>query len=146
MATSISYFLSTVRQHIVTLKDKVIRPSFSVTDFSPAIFKVILQTFNHEDIRGHLKRCWNVPLGKYDVQELRSKSFLRFCSSHLIKAFSRSLPAARVQKDVRKKVLHMFALFINFGDFEMSYTYFNVSYMFSVAHKSLMQRIFLKNF
>ena len=102
-ATSISYFLGTLRQHIVTLKDKVIRPSFFVTDFSPAIFNAILQAFNHEDIRGHLKRCWNVLLRKYDMQELRSRSFLRFCSSHLMKAFSKSLIVAQVKKDVRKK-------------------------------------------
>ncbi|CAF3905538.1 unnamed protein product, partial [Rotaria sp. Silwood1] len=47
-ATSISYFLGSLRQHIVTLKDKVIRPSFFVTDFSPAIFNAILQACNHE--------------------------------------------------------------------------------------------------
>jgi hypothetical protein len=112
-ATSISYFLGTLRQHIVTLKDKVIRPSFSVTDFSSAIFNTILQIFNHENIRGHLKRCWNVFLRKYDAEELRSRSFLRFCCSHLMKAFSRSLSAAKVAKAVRKKVMHVLALFDN---------------------------------
>jgi len=56
-ATSISYFLGTLRQNIVTLKEKVVRLSFFVTDFSPGILNAILQTFNHEDIRGHLKRC-----------------------------------------------------------------------------------------
>jgi hypothetical protein len=78
-ATSISYLLGTLRQYIVTLKDKIIRPSFFVTNFFPAIFNAILQIFNHEDIRGHLKRCWNVILRKYDVKELHSRSFLRFC-------------------------------------------------------------------
>ncbi|CAF2901918.1 unnamed protein product [Rotaria sp. Silwood2] len=73
-ATSISYFLGTLRQGIVTLKAKVVRPSFFVTDFSPAIFNAILHTFNHEDIRGHLKRCWNVLLRKYDAKQIRSKS------------------------------------------------------------------------
>ncbi|CAF3100169.1 unnamed protein product, partial [Rotaria sp. Silwood2] len=69
-ATSISYFLGTLRQGIVTLKAKVVRPSFFVTDFSPAIFNAILHTFNHEDIRGHLKRCWNVLLRKYDAKQI----------------------------------------------------------------------------
>jgi hypothetical protein len=120
-ATSISYFLGTLRQDIVTLKDKVVRPSFFVTDFSPAIFNAILQTFNHEDIRGHLKRCWNVMLRKYDVKELRSRSFLRFCCSHIMHAVGRSLSAANVAKGIRKKVMHVFALFINCGELEMSF-------------------------
>ncbi len=130
-ATSISYFLGTLRQHIVTLKDKVIRPSFFVTDFSPAIFNAILQTFNHENIRSHLKRCWNVFLRKYDAEELRSRSFLRFCCSHLMKAFSRSLSAAKLAKAVRKKVMHVLALFVNYSEFKMSYKLFQrVLYMF----------------
>jgi hypothetical protein len=120
-ATSISYFLGTLRQDIVTLKDKVVRPSFFVTDFSPAIFNAILQTFNHEDIRGHLKRCWNVMLRKYDVKELRSRSFLRFCCSHIMHAVGRSLSAANVAKGIRKKVMHVFALFINCGELKMSF-------------------------
>jgi hypothetical protein len=122
-ATSISYFLGTLRQDIVTLKDKVVRPSFFVTDFSPAIFNAILQTFNHEDIRGHLKRCWNVILRKYDAKELRSRSFLRFCCSHMIHAFARSLSAANIAKEIRKKVMHIFALFINCGELELSYKF-----------------------
>jgi hypothetical protein len=120
-ATSISYFLGTLRQSIVTLKDQVVRPSFFVTDFSPAIFNAILQTFNHEDIRGHLKRCWNVTLRKYDANELRSRSFLRICCSHMMHAFARSLSAANVVKEIRKKVMHIFALFINCGELEMSF-------------------------
>ncbi|CAF4112966.1 unnamed protein product [Didymodactylos carnosus] len=122
-ATSISYFLGTLRQHIVTLKDKVIRPSFFVTDFSPAIINAILQTFNHEDIHGHLKRCWNVILRKYDAKEIRTRSFLRFCCSHVMNAFARSLSAANVGKEIRKKVMHVFALFINCGEFEMSFKF-----------------------
>jgi hypothetical protein len=121
----------TLRQHIVTLKNKVIRPSFFVTDFSPAIFNAILQAFNHEDIRGHLKRCWNVILRKYDTKELRSRSFLRFCCSHLMNAFAASLSTANVAKRIRKKVMHIFALFINCGEFEMSYEFLSrVLYMF----------------
>ena len=34
-ALSIFMFLGGLRQHIVTLEDKVVRPSFFVTDFSP---------------------------------------------------------------------------------------------------------------
>ena len=119
--TSISYFLGTLRQNIVTMKDKVVRPSFFVTDFSPAIFNAILLAFNHEDIRSHLKRCWNVMLRKYDAKELCSKSFLRFCCSHMMHAFARSLSAANVAKHIRKKVMHIFALFINCGELEMSF-------------------------
>jgi hypothetical protein len=95
-ATSISYFLGNLRQDIVTLKDKVVRPSFFVTDFSPAIFNAILQTFNHEDICSHVKR-------KHDAKELCSRSFLRFCCSHMMNAFARSLSAANVAKTMRKK-------------------------------------------
>jgi hypothetical protein len=121
--TSISYFLGTLRQNVVTMKDKVVRPSFFVTDFSPAIFNAILLAFNHEDIRSHLKRCWNVILRKYDAKELRSKSFLRFCCSHMMHAFARSLSAANVAKDIRKKVMHIFALFINCGELELSFKF-----------------------
>ncbi|CAF1509386.1 unnamed protein product, partial [Adineta ricciae] len=122
-ATSISYFIGNLRQHVVTLVDKVIRPSFFVTDFSPALFNAILQTFNHEDIRSHLKRCWNVVLRKYDAKELRSRSFLRFCCSHVMNACARSLSAANVAKGIRKKVMHVFALFINCGELELSFRF-----------------------
>ena len=129
--TSISYFLGTLRQNIVTMKDKPIRPSFFVTDFSPAIFNAILLAFNHEDIRSHLKRCWNVTLRKYDAKELRPKSFLRFCCSHMMHTFARSLSAAKVAKDIRKKLLHIFALFINCGELELSFKFLKrVLYMF----------------
>ena len=104
-ATSISYFLGTLRQQIVSIKDKVIRPSFFVTDFSPAIFNAILQTFHHEAIHRHLKRCWNVVLRQYDTKQLRSRSFFRFCCSHIMKAFARSLTAANVVKDIKKKAI-----------------------------------------
>jgi hypothetical protein len=134
-ATSISYFLGNLRQHVVTLVDKVSRPSFFVTDFSPAIFNAILQTFNHEDIRGHLKRCWNVMLRKYDAKELRSRSFLRFCCSHMMNAFARSLSAANVAKGIRHKVMHVFALFINCGELEISFKFLKrVLYMFGNPH------------
>ena len=122
-ATSISYFLGTLRQQIVSIKDKVIRPSFFVTDFSPAIFNAILQTFNHEDIHSHLKRCWNVVLRQYDTKQLRSRSFLTFCCSHIMKAFARSLAAANVVKDIREKLLHIFALFVNCGELEVSFKF-----------------------
>ena len=134
-ATSISYFVGNLRQYVVTLVDKVIRPSFFVTDFSPAIFNAILQTFNHEDIRGHLKRCWNVILRKYDVKELRSLSFLRICCSHMMKAFSRSLCAASVAKRIRKNVMHVFALFVNCGELEMAFKFLKrVLHLFGNPH------------
>ncbi|CAF1459793.1 unnamed protein product [Adineta steineri] len=123
-AISISYFIGNLRQYTVTIVDKVIRPSFFVTDFSPAIFNAILQTFNHEDIRSHLKRCWNVLLRKYDAKELRSLSFLRICCSHMMHAFARSLSAAHVEKGIRKNILHVFALFINCGELEIAFKFF----------------------
>ena len=134
-ATSISYFLGTLRQHIVTLNNKVVRPSFFVTDFSPAIFNAILQSFNHEDIRAHLKRCWNVIQRKYDVVELRSKSFVRFCCSHMMHTFARSLSAANVAKRTRKNVMHVFALFINCGELELAFKFLRrVLHMFGNPH------------
>ena len=134
-ATSISYFLGTLRQHIVTLNDKVVRPSFFVTDFSPAIFNAILQAFNHEDIHGHLKRCWKVIQRKYDVVELRSKSFVRFCCSHMMHTFARSLSAANVAKGTRKNVMHVFALFINCGELELAFKFLKrVLHMFGDPH------------
>ena len=134
-ATSISYFLGTLQQHIVTLNNKVVRPSFFVTDFSPAIFNAILQAFNYEDIRAHLKRCWNVIQRKYDVVELRSKSFVRFCCSHMMHTFARSLPAANVAEGTRKNVMHLFALFINCGELELVFKFLKrVLHMFGNPH------------
>ena len=141
-ATSISYFIGNFRQHVVTLVDKVIRPSYFVTDFSPAIFNAILQTFNHEDIRGHLKRCWNVLLRKYDAKELRSRSFIRFCCSHMMNSFARSLSAAKVEKKIRHKVMHVFALLINCGELEMSYKLLKrVLHMFGNPHATDAEKV-----
>ncbi|CAF4192515.1 unnamed protein product [Rotaria sp. Silwood2] len=102
-ATSISYFLGSLRQHIVTIKDKVIRHSFFVTDFSPAIFNAILQAFNHEDIRGHLEQCWNVILRKYDAKQIpKTRKSARILQASLPKAIETldSSPVRRVRKIV----------------------------------------------
>ena len=53
-------------KHIVTLRDKLVRPSVFVTNLSSVVFNSVLQAFNHEDIRAHLKRCWDVMLRKCD--------------------------------------------------------------------------------
>ena len=145
-ATSISYFLGTLRQGIVTLNDKVVRPSFFVVDFSPAIFNAILQAFNHEDIHAHLKRCWNVIHRKYDAKELRSRSFLRLCCSHIMHAFARSLSAANVAKRTRRSVMHVFALFINCGELELSFKFLKrLLHMFGNPHATDAEEI-LKRF
>ena len=134
-ATSISYFLGTLRQHIVTLNNKVVRPWFFVTDFSPAVFNAILESFNHEDIRAHLKWSWNVIQRKYDAVELCSKSFVRFCCSHMMHTFARSLSTANVAKATRKSVRHVFALFINCGELELAFKFLKrVLHMFGNPH------------
>ena len=120
--TSISYFFGTPRQHIVTLRKEVIRPSF----LSPIFLRqylILFYSFSHEDMHGHLKCCWNVILRKYDAKEIHSGSFLRICCSHAMNVFARSLSAAKVPKDIRKKVLHIFALSINCGELEMSFKF-----------------------
>ena len=102
------------------MNDEVVRSSFFVTDVSPAIFNAILQAFNHEDIRALLKRCWTVILPKYDAKELRFRSFLRFCCSHMMNAFARSLSAANAAKGTRRNVMHVFTLFIDCGESDLS--------------------------
>ena len=39
----------------------------------------------------------------------------------MMHAFARSLSAANVAKEIRKKLMHLFALFINCGDLELSF-------------------------
>ena len=111
-----------------------------------AIFNAILQTFNHEDIRSHLKRCWNVILLKYDAKELRSRSFLRFCCCHIMNTFARSLSAANVAKGIRKRVTHIFTLFINRANLKCYSNFSNVFYICLVTRKLLMLRRFFRCF
>jgi len=109
---SISYFLGNVAHEITEFKKKTILPSFFVIDFSASLMNSILQAFNGENINTHLNRCWNVLNRNYDTLQLRSLSFIHLCCSHVIHAIARSLNAARIDKKIRRGVLHIFAFIL----------------------------------
>jgi len=118
---SISYFFGHLAHQISQVKCRLVLPSFFVIDFSAAIMNSILQAFNGENINTHLKRCWNVLSGKYNAQELRSLSFIHFCCCHVIHAIARSLTAARIDKKIRRGVLHIFAFILCGNDIKQLY-------------------------
>ena len=80
-----------------------------------------------------------------DTKQLRSRSFLRLCCSHIVKAFARSLAAANVVKDIRKKLLHIFALFVNCDELEVSFKFLKrVLDMFGSPHATDVEDILQK--
>jgi hypothetical protein len=81
----------------------------------------ILLSFNGENINTHLKRSWNVLSGKYNAQQLQSLSFIHFCCCHVIHAIARSLTAARIDKKIRRGVLHIFAFILCGNDMKELY-------------------------
>jgi len=118
---SISYFLGHVAHHISQVNGKLILPSFFIIDFSAALMNSILLSFNGENINTHLKRSWNVLSGKYNAQQLQSLSFIHFCCCHVIHAIARSLTAARIDKKIRRGVLHIFAFILCGNDMKELY-------------------------
>ncbi|CAF2096636.1 unnamed protein product [Rotaria magnacalcarata] len=109
---SICTFLDNLAESITVVNKKPILPSFFIIDFSAALMNAILKTFNVENINNHLNRCWNVISGKYTAQEVRSLSFIHLCCCHVMHAIARSLTAARIDKKLRKAILHVFAIIL----------------------------------
>jgi hypothetical protein len=118
---SIAYFFGNLVYNIKEVKSKLILPSFFVIDFSAALMNAILQVFNEQNINAHLNRCWNVLSGKYNTQQLRSSSFIHLCCCHVIHAIARSLTAARIDKKIRRGVLHIFAFILCGNDIKQLY-------------------------
>ena len=111
-AMSINIFLGSVAQSIAQVRGEVIGPSFFVIDFSAAIMNAVLLAFNAQNIQAHLNRCWNVINKKYDTRQLRSLSFIHFCCCHVMHAVAKNLTDARIDKELRERVLHVFALIL----------------------------------
>lgn len=109
---SISYFFGNVAERITEVGGKLIRPSFFIIDFSAALLNAVLQAYNYENINTHLNRCWNVINKKYNAQQIRSLSFIHFCCCHVIHAIARSLSVLRIEKKMRRSVLHIFAIIL----------------------------------
>ena len=118
---TIAHFLGNLAYDISQIKRKLVRPSFFVIDFSAALLNAILLTFNEENINSHLNRCWNTICGKYNRAEVRSLSFIHFCCCHVIHAIARSLTAARIDKKIRRGVLHIFAFILCGNDMKQLY-------------------------
>lgn len=118
---SIGFFFCNLAHSITEVEGKLILPSFIVIDFSAALMNAALQAFNYESINTHLNRCWNVLQSKYDARELRSLSFIHLCACHVIHAMARGLTAARVDKKIRRAVLHIFALVLCNNDIDILY-------------------------
>ena len=111
-AMSINIFLGSVAQSIAQVRGEVIGPSFFVIDFSAAIMNAVLLAFNSQNIQAHLNRCWNVINKKYDTRQLRSLSFIHFCCCHVMHAVAKNLTDARIDKELRERVLYVFALIL----------------------------------
>ena len=118
---SISYFFGNLGNSIIKVKRKLILPSFFIIDFSAALMNSILQSFNMENINTHLNRCWNVISGKYNAAELRSLSFIHLCCCHVIHAIARSLNATRIDKTIRRGILHIFVFMLCDNDINRLY-------------------------
>lgn len=111
-AMSITIFLGSVAQSIKQVSKRLVRPSFFVTDFSPAIINATLLAFNSESIDAHLHRCWNVIGKKYNIRQLKSLCFIHLCCCHVMHAIGKNLTDNHIDKAIREKVLYIFALLI----------------------------------
>ena len=89
-AASITSYFNCVRSKLA-LRCKTARPSFVVIDFSAALLNSVLSSFNVENTRNNLHRCFNTINFAYDTSQLRDMTFVRLCCAHVMKAFSRSL-------------------------------------------------------
>jgi hypothetical protein len=118
---SISFFFGKLVHNITQFKKKTVLPSFFIIDFSAATMNSILLAFNEENINTHLNRCWNALCGKYNTVQLRSLSFIHFCCCHVIHAIARSLNASRIDKKIRRGILHIFAFILCGNDIKQLY-------------------------
>ena len=118
---SITIFLGTLAQSIKQVGKKLIRPSFFVTDLSPAIINATLLAFNTETIQAHLNRCWNVIDKKYNSRPLKSSCFIHLCCCHVMHAIAKNLTDSEVDKSIRESVLYIFALLLCETDMDKMY-------------------------
>lgn len=110
--TSINIFLGSLVQSIRQVSKRLVRPSFFITDFSPAIINATLLAFNAENIQAHLNRCWNVIGEKYNIRQLKSSCFIHLCCCHVMHAIAKNLTDNRIDTTIRESVLYIFALLI----------------------------------
>jgi hypothetical protein len=111
-AVSITSYFNCVRSNLA-LRSKTARPSFVVIDFSPALLNGVLNSFNIENIRNHLRRCMNTLDRAYDTSQLRNMTFVKLCCSHVMKAFSRSLHKIENSREARHQLMTLFAVLLN---------------------------------
>jgi hypothetical protein len=118
---SIIYWLLIVRRGIATVKKRFIRPTYIVIDFSPALLNATLLSINSTNIQSYLRWCFNVIHKNYTSEQLYSVSCIRFCCSHVMHAFTRSLSKIKMSKNVRRKATMAFAILLNGNEFEQIY-------------------------
>ncbi len=119
--TSITNWLSTVRRGIVAAKNRFIRPSYIVIDFSPALLNASLLAINNTNIHAYLRWCFNAIQKNYTSDQLYSMSCIRFCCAHVMHAFTRSLSKIKINKNIRKKAATVFGILLNCNEFNQAY-------------------------
>jgi hypothetical protein len=111
-AASITSYFNLMRARLA-LRSKVARPSFVVIDCSPALLNSVLSSFNVQNVHNYLRQCMNTLDRAYDTSQLRTMTFVRFCCSHVMKAFSRSLFQIEKSKEARRNIMTLFAVLLN---------------------------------
>lgn len=120
-AASILGWLGIVRRDVAAVKDYFVRPSYIVIDFSPALLNAILKIFNDTNIQSYLRWCFNVIQKNYTSKQLYSMSCVRFCCSHTMHAFTRSLSKIKIDKIIRFKATMLFGILLNCNELQQIY-------------------------
>ena len=110
-ASITSYFNCVLSK--LALRNKTVRPSFVVIDFSSALLNSALAAFNTENIHTYLRRCNNIIDRSYSTSQLKNVTLIRLCCSHAMKAFARSLYRIEPSKDARRRLMSLFAILLN---------------------------------
>jgi hypothetical protein len=102
-------------------KDRFIRPSYIVINFSPALLTATLLTINNTTINFDLRWCFNAIQKNYISNQLHSMSFIRFCCAHVMYVFTWSLSKIKIGKNIRKKATIVFGILLTCNEFHQAY-------------------------
>ncbi len=116
-AASITSYFNLVRARLA-LRSKVARPSFVIIDCSAAMLNSVLSSFNVQNVHNYLRQCMNTLDRRYDTSQLRNMTFVRYCCSHVMNAFSRSLFQIEKSKEARRNIMTLFAILLNCSNVE----------------------------
>jgi hypothetical protein len=120
-SASTTNWLSIVRRGIVVAKDRFIRPSYIVIDFSPALLNATFLAIINTTINSYLRWCCNTIQKNYTSNQLYSMSCIRFCCVHVMHAFTRSLSKTKIGENIRKKATMVFGILLTCNEFHQAY-------------------------